>query len=349
MSAKNSKNNYQYLEKTALIVIIIVAAVLISVLLLTDIFSGNGKNTPSGDPSASDPDSVPTPTYLNRSTTEALPDPSQSTSDTGAAKKDDTKFVKKSVSSSGVKSGSLILVNNSYSFNITKEHEKSLINVYKEYGSKNFGYTSGKEMLLPEAAKALNSLLTDFKGSTGLDDVILHYCFVDYDTQNRYYNTQVKALGEATASVWTKRAGCSEHHTGLAFNLDVSHSGEKVGEGTYKWITDHCAEYGVIRRFPEEKKNITYEKDEGNHFRYVGVAHAEYIMRNGLCLEEYVSLLIDHPYTDPLCVKTADGDYYIYYAPADASSEETEINVPEDKEYEISGNNIGGFVISYKA
>ncbi|MBQ7646099.1 MAG: M15 family metallopeptidase [Clostridia bacterium] len=348
MSAKNSKNHYLYLEKAALIVIVVVAAVLISLVLFTDVFSKKAERAVDHD---RDRDNVssPSPTYLNLSETSAPSGASETGAVTDVPKKDDVKFVKTSVGNDLIKSGSLILVNNSYGFNITKEFEKTLINVYKKYGSKNYGFTSGKEMLLPEAAGALNSMLTDFKNATGLDDVILHYCYVDYETQNRYYNNQVKALGEATASVWTKHAGCTEHHTGLAFNLDVSHSGEKVGEGTYKWITDHCAEYGIIRRFPEDKKNITYEKDESNHFRYVGVAHAEYIMQNGLCLEEYISLLNDHPYSDPLLIRTDDGDYYAYYAPADASAAETGIYVPEDKEYDISGNNIGGFVICYKS
>lgn len=57
-----------------------------------------------------------------------------------------------------------------------------------------------------------------------------------------------------------------------------------------KWMKEHCAEYGFILRFPEDKQDITGIMFEPWHFRYVGVEAAEYIMDKGLCLEEFVAL-----------------------------------------------------------
>ena len=49
----------------------------------------------------------------------------------------------------------------------------------------------------------------------------------------------------------------------------------------------HCAEYGFIIRYPEDKEDITEINYEPWHLRYVGVPAATYIMENGLCLEEF--------------------------------------------------------------
>ena len=52
----------------------------------------------------------------------------------------------------------------------------------------------------------------------------------------------------------------------------------------------HCAEYGFILRYPKDKEDVTGIIYEPWHFRYVGKEAAEYIMENGLCLEEFVEL-----------------------------------------------------------
>ena len=49
----------------------------------------------------------------------------------------------------------------------------------------------------------------------------------------------------------------------------------------------HCAEFGFIIRYPEDKNDITEINTEPWHLRYVGVPVATYIMDNGLCLEEF--------------------------------------------------------------
>ena len=56
----------------------------------------------------------------------------------------------------------------------------------------------------------------------------------------------------------------------------------------WSWLKEHCAEYGFIWRYSEEKSDITGISNEPWHFRYVGVEAATYIMENNLCLEEYM-------------------------------------------------------------
>ena len=85
--------------------------------------------------------------------------------------------------------------------------------------------------------------------------------------------------------------GKSEHETGLAFDvLTEAHPFANKWFGTFEdgiWLREHCADFGFILRYPEDKTAITGVQYEPWHFRYVGVTAAKYMYENGLCLEEF--------------------------------------------------------------
>jgi len=115
------------------------------------------------------------------------------------------------------------------------------------------------------------------------------------------------------------------------------------------WLNKNCAKYGFINSFPNDTDS-NYEHDEGAsqrsiQFRYVGVAHATYIANNDLTFEEYLSKIEKHTDEKPLSVKGADGkNYSVYFVKAE--DDKTSVNVPENYEYEISGNNKNGFIVT---
>ena len=104
---------------------------------------------------------------------------------------------------------------------------------------------------------------------------------------------------EEEAARWIAPPGTSEHHTGLAVdvvsaeydaeNWDLLHEFENYAGFT--WLYNHCADYGFILRYPEEKQDVTKITYEPWHYRYVGKDIAKYIMENDLCLEEYIDLI----------------------------------------------------------
>ena len=102
---------------------------------------------------------------------------------------------------------------------------------------------------------------------------------------------------DANGHYITMPAGCSEHQTALCCDITDVYRAIKNKEientATFKWLKEHCAEYGFIHRFPEGKESITGVMYEPFHFRYVGQEAAKYITDNGLCLEEFVSLYKD--------------------------------------------------------
>lgn len=114
---------------------------------------------------------------------------------------------------------------------------------------------------------------------------------------NQYISAgYAEADAKREAARWVAPPGTSEHHTGLAMDLvsaeywadhaDLEHEYENYD--SFKWMVEHCAEYGFILRYPKDKQDITGITYEPWHYRYVGEDAAKYIMENGLCLEEYL-------------------------------------------------------------
>ena len=117
--------------------------------------------------------------------------------------------------------------------------------------------------------------------------------------QKRIYNNRIetyvkegKTRAQAVARTKTEVAepGASEHHTGLAFDLNVP--GENfVDTAQYVWLKKHGWEYGFVLRYTDEKEDITGIVGEEWHVRYVGTEHARIMREMDFCLEEYIDYL----------------------------------------------------------
>ncbi|MDR0821190.1 MAG: M15 family metallopeptidase [Oscillospiraceae bacterium] len=111
--------------------------------------------------------------------------------------------------------------------------------------------------------------------------------------QNGYSYTNAYTLTESEIAP----PGSSEHNAGLALDIvNISwwtyHKILEEGfENTpeFKWLYNNCWKYGFILRYPKGKETITGYVYEPWHYRFVGVEHAEKIMKEGLTLEEYLA------------------------------------------------------------
>jgi D-alanyl-D-alanine carboxypeptidase len=153
--------------------------------------------------------------------------------------------------------------------------------------------------------------------------------------------------------------GHSEHHTGYAVDLKVFTSKQTTVEfrdDEQAWMEANCADYGFVVRYDGAKFDLTGILDETWHFRYVGKPHAQYMTENGLCLEEYITLMSTTYNIEtceaPLSYTVGEGneqtEYEIYYVPASLDSI-TEIPVPKAdtvKDISISGDNVNGFIVT---
>ena len=125
--------------------------------------------------------------------------------------------------------------------------------------------------------------------------------FRNYEFQTTHYMNKVKEVGDAyEASKLVHGFGCSDHQTGLSFdisadpsmsiNYSIFDNSAVLETDTYQWMLDHCTDYGFILRYPEGKEQYYGTPCTAGHFRYVGVEAAKYITENNLCLEEFLLL-----------------------------------------------------------
>lgn len=256
----------------------------------------------------------------------------------------ETSFVKVTASADDVKSGNLVLVNNHtpYSFETSpKVVAKSPMVTFSGRQSDNYTVSyPAREMMTQEAIDAFNTLADDFYAQTGHRDLFILDSNRTYEDQERVYASK----GSDIATL----PGHSEHHTGLAFDLQLYIDRAVLpfdGEGDYKWIHDNCHKYGYILRYPHDKTEVTEISYEPWHFRYVGKGHAYYMYTNNLCLEEYIGLLKKYTLEGERLIFTTDeGVQYMIYSQS-VSGDSASIYLPKNHEYTISGDNNGNVVV----
>ena len=127
----------------------------------------------------------------------------------------------------------------------------------------------------------------------------------DYLYTSKVSEYQALGYSEEDAAVeaarWVAPPRQSEHNAGLAIDVvsrdydqvygDLMHEFEDFP--AFTWLSEHCAEFGFILRYPEDKQEITGITYEPWHYRYVGVEHAQKMQELDLCLEEYWDYLLE--------------------------------------------------------
>ena len=118
----------------------------------------------------------------------------------------------------------------------------------------------------------------------------LESAYRDWAAQNAYFDQEMAKLleegmnhsqAEKETAKTVAAAGCSEHHLGLAVDIE--------DKDAQQWLQEHSWEYGFILRYPGDKTAETgYAYDPG-HYRYVGREAAKEMWETGLCLEEYLA------------------------------------------------------------
>ena len=151
-----------------------------------------------------------------------------------------------------------------------------------------------------DAAMSLTAMLLA-ADAAGYDDLAVSSGYRSYSYQNSLFNQKknsyLKTYSEEEAESKTTEAvmypGASEHQSGLCADV---HNGTTAmqtfaNQKVYKWLLEHCADFGFILRYPQSKETVTGVKFEPWHFRFVGRYHAQKIMSSGLSLEEYLEEL----------------------------------------------------------
>ena len=259
-----------------------------------------------------------------------------------------------SLTAADVHRGELVLVSTllerAYVF---PEDERELVTLY---GNKSDSYrvSSSAIKLTRTTMAALDEMFDAFLAETGSRDYQITQGYRTLAEQTEIYDSYQELYGAEQGALLAARPGYSEHHTGMAIDMNVyTASGVSYSLATasdadpiYAWIYANAAKYGFVLRYPENKTTLTGITNEPWHFRYVGRGHAAYMSENGLTLEEYLALLARHTAASPLTF-TADGvDYAVFYVPL--GGENTEIELPLGADYTVSGDNEGGFIVTLR-
>lgn len=168
----------------------------------------------------------------------------------------------------------------------------------KEWAGNLMTYEKDSIQGVAEAVEALIAMIRAAE-EEGVSPWKLREGYRTVADQQRIFNARVSTYEDAgnthaQALKATRREvadpGASEHHTGLAFDLNVP--GQTFSDtDQYLWLKQHCWEYGFIMRYTDEKEEITGITGEEWHVRYVGKAHALAMLERNECLEEYVDYL----------------------------------------------------------
>lgn len=259
-----------------------------------------------------------------------------------------------------------------YSFDHEKIHEGSLILVNQKnplrqslpYRAKEWKAADERYPDILLKRRTANKLQEVFQKIHSGESIIPVSGYRSFREQTQLYDTAMVEHGEEYTKKYVAKPNQSEHQTGLA--IDVGEMAKEIDficprftyEGIARKFREEAVNFGFIERYPEGKETITGIGHEPWHFRYVGVPHAMIITKLGLTLEEYVDYVRQYPYDihqrssqkiqeGGLLVECETSSYRIFYVKAQ-KGRQTRVTLPTDCEFDLSGNNVDGFILTMK-
>ena len=313
------KDRYLYMYITTAVICVVIIAIISAVLLCGNLFAGEESGIVVSEISIAGADPSEESNLISEET--STPDVI-----------DISGYKEIAVQPDGISEGSLIIVGNTEYATAPAAGQLDLVNIYDNRPKGLYTLSGTKLELQREALDSLNEMIKDFNEAAGTGYIMVNDAYSSIETL-KSKNTL---------------APFADLASGLSVRLAVFPSSNgKMGEGIYLWLQDHCHKYGYILRYPSDKTEQTASPASAAVYRYVGAPHAGYMKANNLCLEEYINLLKEYNYMNPLSYIDRDNGegYLIYFTAADYASSAL-LSVPENYEYAVSGNNSDGFIIT---
>ncbi|MEX6701539.1 VanY-A/VanY-F/VanY-M family D-Ala-D-Ala carboxypeptidase [Peribacillus frigoritolerans] len=228
--------------------------------------------------------------------------------------------------------GNLLLVNSEYAVE-QAGIQSDIINLFTHKGlTAGYQLPNNEIKLSKEIAGKFSEMIAAAE-EDGVSNFLISSGYRDFDEQNRLY----KEMG----ADYALPAGHSEHNLGLA--LDVGSTQMKMKEAPEgEWIEENAWKNGFILRYPANKTDITGIQYEPWHIRYVGLPHSAIMQEMNLALEEYLDYLKDEK---SISISVEGEKYTISYYPISQNGT-IEVKVPANEQYELSGNNMDGVIVT---
>lgn len=202
---------------------------------------------------------------------------------------------------------------------------------------------------------AMNVLQLVFNRISAGNSIVPVSGYRSSEEQTDIYNTSLKDNGEIFTKKYVALPNHSEHQTGLAIDLGLNK--EEIDficpdfpyEGICHEFRKAVPDYGFIERYSKDKEKITGISHEPWHFRYVGYPHSKIMKEKEMSLEEYTEFIKSYRYDRRFVYKQTIGaraksrtEVEIHYIPANGDI--TTTTLPDNCVYQISGNNVDGFI-----
>jgi D-alanyl-D-alanine carboxypeptidase len=218
--------------------------------------------------------------------------------------------------------------------------------------------------LFQPAIDALKLAMQD-AAAAGIKELFVDEGYRTNEYQKELFDTKKKTLEDQFSGdvliEQTKKLvnepGTSEYQSGFAFRIGLYPNPNKLGvqaSDQGKWFTENCWRYGFIFRFPTkdfpnsswiDKSYKTGVTTTLNIYRWVGTPHSVVMQQLGLCMEEYVEYLIQHPHL--VVYENGTPKYEIYRKPV-GDEASVNIDVPMAASYTLASlDNMGGVIAAF--
>ncbi len=221
--------------------------------------------------------------------------------------------------------GKLLLIDGEHLYAGTDED----MTTFASGGNGSYYVSSFELPIRTEVIRALNAMCSEY----GQEDLMVYSTTAPMDSEYALYGDTLP-----------------DRVTGYCVDLCIwDEEGNMHGIGEpVSWITENAYRFGFVQSYTQEDAETTGIAAAPYHLRYVGEVHARLMHDNDLTFQQYLSYVKDFTADMPLYATTSEGlTYQVYYVAAGDGT--TSIPVPENGEYEISGNNVDGFVVTARS
>jgi len=241
------------------------------------------------------------------------------------------------LNSTSIHEGNLVLVNRHHPLRRVMDPDR-LVPVDEKH----------EAILLHRDAKTMLSRLLSLLGAN--ESIVPVSGYRSLQEQDAIFRDSLKENGEEFTLKYVAFPNCSEHQTGLAIDLGENKADidfirpDFPDSGICQAFRMQAAQFGFIERYQAGKEAVTGIAWEPWHFRYIGYPHSAIMQQHQFALEEYIAYVKDFPEHGQHLLFEEEGQVAeIFYIRA-ADSLVTTVQLPDEVSYQLSGNNVDGWI-----
>ncbi len=226
-----------------------------------------------------------------------------------------------------IHSGLLVQVDANHPFTAAADPFVTFAGKNESYRMKRMDLSANEAVVI-----AMNNMCSAYQNATGAANLMVYSTTEPYNVAGSLYPDALP-----------------DRATGYCVDLCILNADESISrmEAQHEWLGANAAAYGFVYSYTDGNSAETGVAAAPYHLRYIGPVHAGIMRQENLSLTAYYAYLKNHTVEVPLYYTYGDTTYTVYYVPA--ASGTTDVPVPLNADYSISGNNVDGFIVTVGA